>query len=156
MDLLKLIALDEDDLRVLSANLQDAILKVEDMAFIPGERRFAAVMKRFNWLNSAEGHGGNGASYERRQCALRFENVRHAQVKNLALDRPNDALELLAIGFEPSQTPNGFITLIFAGGSAIRLQVDCIEAELRDLGPCWTTPCKPKHPNGLDKQNALD
>ena len=154
MDTLKLIALDDEDLKVFSANLQDAILKVEDMAFIPGERRFAAVMKRFNWLGSDHKHGGNGSCYERRQCALRFEKVRHAQFRNLALDRPKDVLELLAISFQASQAPQGFVTLIFAGGSAIRLQVDCIEAELRDLGPAWATSCKPEHPDTLDKQNA--
>jgi hypothetical protein len=152
MDLLKLIALDEDDLKVLSANLQDAILTVEDMTFLPKERRFAAVMKRFNWLGADEKRGGNGSGYERRACALRFENVKHAQLRNLALDRPGDALELLAIAFEPSDPPSGLVTLIFAGQAAIRLHVDCIEAELRDLGPCWLTSCRPSHPDKSQKQ----
>lgn len=154
MELLKLIALDDDDLKVLSANLQDAVLRVEDMAFIPRERRFAAVLSRFDWLSAVESHTGNGGGYERRRCALRFEKVLSAQHRSLALDIKSDSLELLAIGFEPAESPSGHVTLYFAGGGAIRLEVDCIEAELRDLGPTWKTPLKPDHPDDNTDANT--
>jgi hypothetical protein len=154
MDLLKLIALDDEDLKVLSAHLQDSILRVEDMAFIPRERRFAAILKRFDWLSAGAQAGPNGAGYERRQSALRFEKVAHAQFKALDLSHGGDALELLAIEFEPREAPAGEITLIFAGGGAVRLHVDCIEAELRDLGPVWRTSCKPDHPDSIDQKKA--
>lgn len=148
MELLKLIALDDEDLKILSAHLQDAVLHVGDMTFIPRERRFAAIANRFNWLE-AESAAANGNAYERRQCAIRFERVRHAQLKNICLDRGSDVLELLTIIFEPSHQPSGHVTLLFAGGGAIRLYVDCIEAELRDLGPAWKTSNRPSHPDKM-------
>ena len=52
---------------------------------------------------------------------------------------------LLAVTFEPAEEPSGTLTLQFAGGGAIRLQVECIEAELRDLGAAWATRSKPQH-----------
>lgn len=148
MSLLKLIAMDDEDLNVLSVQLQDAVLRMEDMAFLPRERRFAAVLNRFDWLNAAGGGGAGDASYERRRCALRFERVVAAQFQNLALDDKSAALELLAITFEPGELPGGTIMLVFCGGGAIRLNVEVIEAELRDLGPIWKTRAKPEHPDG--------
>lgn len=154
MKLLKLIALDEDDLNVLSAQLQDAIIRAEDMAFIPQEERFAVLANRFDWLSADEKREANGGGYERRRCALRFEKVRQAQFKNLLLQTRKETLELLAIEFEPSEAPSGFIQLIFSGGGAVRLSVDCIEAELRDLGPIWKTPRKPNHPEDGPQDKA--
>jgi hypothetical protein len=147
MDLLKLIALDEDDLKILSAHLQDAVLITQDMVFLPKERRFVAVLNRFNWQEAVDARAGNGADFERRQAALRFEKVSQAQFRNLSFDQPNDALELLAIDFDAGDAPSGSVTLFFAGGGAVRLHVDCIEAELRDLGPIWPTRTKPQHPD---------
>ena len=77
-----------------------------------------------------------------------------AQFQNLALDDKNGALELLAINFEPAELPGGYVTLIFAGGGAIRLNVEFIEAELRDLGPIWKTRAKPEHPDGSAEAKA--
>lgn len=147
MDLLKLIAMDDEDLNVLSVQLQDAVLRIEDMAFLPPERRFAAILNRFDWLSaSADGQTAE-PPYERRRCALRFERVIGAQFQNLTLGDKSSTLELLAINFEAAELPGGYVTLFFAGGGAIRLNVECIEAELRDLGPVWKTPNKPEHPD---------
>jgi Protein of unknown function (DUF2948) len=146
MELLRLIALDEDDLKIISAQLQDAIVRMDELAFLPKESRFVAVMKRFDWMKA----GGNGASegnfYERRQAALRFERVLGAKFRDLPLDNKDAVEDLLAIYFEPAEPPGGFVDLIFAGGGRIRLEVECIEAELRDLGPVWRTRHKPTHP----------
>jgi hypothetical protein len=154
MDLLKLIAMDDEDLSVLSVQLQDAVLRIEDMAFLPRERRFAAILNRFDWLSAAGDGQGADAPYERRRCALRFERVTGAQFQNLALDDKSAALELLAITFEPGQLPGGTIMLVFCGGGAIRLNVEVIEAELRDLGPIWKTGAKPEHPDGSVEAEA--
>lgn len=155
MKLLKLIALDEDDLKVVSAQLQDAIVRAKDMAFIPHEERFAILAKRFDWLGADDTNGSSSDGYERRECALRFEKVRQAQFKNLSLRDRSETLELLAIEFENGDAaPSGYIRLIFAGGGAVRLQVDCIEAELRDLGPKWKTPHKPQHPDHDARKKA--
>ncbi|HZA01678.1 MAG TPA: DUF2948 family protein, partial [Hyphomicrobiaceae bacterium] len=64
------------------------------------------------------------------------------------LEAKQDVLELLAIQFEETDAPAGAVTLVFAGGGAIRLEVECIEAELRDLGAAWKARCKPEHPDG--------
>lgn len=154
MELLKLIAMDDEDLKILSVQLQDAILRIEDMAYLPQERRFAAILSRFNWL-SATGNGReNAAGYERGRSALRFEGVIGAQFQSLTLEDKSGVLELLAINFEPEELPGGFITLIFCGGGAIRLHVEFIEAELRDLGPVWKTRAKPEHPDDSAEAEA--
>jgi hypothetical protein len=148
MDLIKLIALDEEDLRILSAHLQDAIIRTGDMTFLPKERRFAAIVNRFDWRGATERSSGNGSGFERRSAALRFERVLSAKLMNISLQAPRDALELLALQFETAEPPEGHVTLYFAGGGAIRLHVECIEAELRDLGAVWKTRLRPEHPEG--------
>lgn len=152
MELLKLIALDDDDLKVVSAHLQDALIRTEDIAFLPKEQRFAVLMNRFDWLGAEDDGTEPDAGYNRRQCALRFEKVKHVQFRHLALGERSEMIELLAVRFEPGEAPSGAIILTFAGGPAIKLHVDCIEAELRDLGPSWQTPHKPRHPDDLTDQ----
>jgi hypothetical protein len=145
---LKLIALDKDDLDVISAHLQDAILKVGDMAYLQRERRFAVILNRFDWEKAHASGNGKRNTHERRQTALRFERVLKARLQNIRLEAKRDVLELLAIQFEPAETPAGRVTLVFAGGGAVQLEVECIEAELKDLGPTWRTRNQPAHPTG--------
>jgi Protein of unknown function (DUF2948) len=144
---LKLIALDADDLAVISAHLQDAVMKVGDLAFLPREKRFAAVANRFDWLDAIEKDGARNKRYARRRAALRFERVLGAQVQGLDLKDKGAVAELLAIRFEPGDPPQGQVILDFAGGGAIRLNVECIEAELRDLGAVWQAKSRPRHPD---------
>ena len=134
---LKLIAFDPDDLAVLSANLQDAVLKVGDIAYLPRERRFAAVGNRFDWADAIKGESARRREYTRRRAAIRFERVLGAQVQGIDLAKKDTVVSLLAVSFEPSEPPAGSVTLHFADGGAIRLHVECIEAELKDLGPVW-------------------
>jgi Protein of unknown function (DUF2948) len=141
MEDLKLIALDPEDLRVLSCHLQDAVVRVGDMAYLKSEMRFAAIANRFDWERAAQA----GGDYRRTRSGLRFERVRGAQVQGIDLKEADAVLELLAITFEPGEEPSGTLKLAFAGGGAIRLQVECIEAELRDLGAAWRTSRKPEH-----------
>lgn len=151
MSQLKLIALDQEDLQIISAHLQDAIVRVDEMAYLAGENRFAAILRRFDWTNAQNG------VYERRQCALRFEKVKSARYKNIS-PAAGEALplELLAIDYEPTDEVGGHITLVFSGGAAIRLEVDCIEAELRDLGPVWPTHARPEHPEDTPEQEQVE
>lgn len=153
---LKLIAFDEEDLKVVSAHLQDAVVRVGDMAYLPKERRFAALLNRFDWeLAAGAGDGGKRRRkiYRRRRSALRFERVLAARVQGLDLKAASEVVSLLAIQFEPITAPGGAITLIFAGGPAIRLDVECIEAELKDLGAAWRTQSRPDH--GDDETGAV-
>ena len=145
MEPLKLLALDEEDLGVLSAHLQDAVLRVADIAYVPGEHRFAMIANRFDWENAAEGEGGRKKNFQRRRCALRFDRVLGVQTQGVEQRAQGAVLELLTVQFEEGEKPEGHITLVFAGGGAIRLHVECIEAEMRDLGPVWKTKLKPDH-----------
>src|SRR5262245_28743683 len=153
---LKLIALDADDLAVVSAHLQDAVLKVGDMAYRPREKRFAAVANRFDWAEALSGEAAREKRYARRQAALRFERVLGAQVHGLDLEKKGEVVSLLAISFEPGEAPEGHVLLQFADGGAIRLHVECIETELRDLGPVWEAKSRPTHPDGPATSEAGD
>jgi hypothetical protein len=144
---LKLIAFDADDLAVISAHLQDAVLKVGDIAYLPRQRRFAAVGNRFDWTDALVGPNGKADAYTRRRTALRFERVLGAKVQGIDLARKEAVLELLAVAFDAGEAPQGSVTLHFAGGGAIRLEVECIEAELKDLGPVWSVASMPRHPD---------
>lgn len=139
---LKLLALDEEDLAVVSSHLQDAVVRVGDMAYVPSQKRFAAIVNRFDWESATK----DGNRYQRRRTALRFDRVLRAQHKDLQPDKPDRVLSLLAIRFEAGEAPSGTVTLFFSGDVLIKLDVECVEAELRDLGPSWPTRRKPEHP----------
>jgi len=79
---------------------------------------------------------------------VRFERVLGAQVQAIDLKNKGSVLSLLAVTFEPTTAPEGYVTLHFADGGAIRLHVECVEAELKDLGPIWRVDFKPQHPDG--------
>ena len=144
---LKLIALDAEDLSVLAAHVQDAVLRIGDMQYRKAERRFVLVANRFDWGEAARAADGK-KNYTRRRCGLRFERVLAAKVSGLDLSAKDAVLSLLTIVFEPTSEPSGSVTLTFSGGGAVRLEVECIEAALDDLGAAWATKRKPEHPGG--------
>lgn len=141
--MLKLAAMDAQDLEVISAAMQDTIVKTGDLAYLAAEKRFAMVGNRFAWEVNAE---RKKPPYERRRTGFQATRVLKAQLAGLDLNRPDDVLELLSIGFEPAEAPAGAITLAFAGGATVRLHVECIELAMADLGGAWTTDNLPKHP----------
>ncbi|MGA9444746.1 MAG: DUF2948 family protein [Methyloceanibacter sp.] len=142
MTTLKLLALDEEDLQVVSSQLQDAVVRVGDMTYLPSQKRFAAVVNRFDWQSADR----DGERYRRLRTALRFDRVLGARHKDLAPADKDRVLSLLAIGFEAGEDPSGKVVLYFAGDVTVQLDVECIEAEMRDLGPAWRTRNKPEHP----------
>jgi hypothetical protein len=142
MATLKLQALDAEDLGVLSAHCQDATVRVADLAYVAAERRFALVCNRFDWLSAQR---ERRAPFARHMTGLRFERVNRAQLSGFSLADTETVLSLLAIEFSSSEAPAGQITLLFAAGAAIRLNVEYIEAELKDLGGMWSTQHKPDH-----------
>jgi hypothetical protein len=146
---LKLIALDAEDLSVLSAHVQDAVLKVEEMAYLPRERRFVAILNRFDW-NAALTVRRRASVRQRRRAALRFERVTAARLQGIDLKVKSRVLALLAVQFEAARPPGGAVTLLFAGGPAIRLDIECIEVELRDLGAVWAARSRPDHETDSD------
>lgn len=150
---LKLLALDADDLAVISAHVQDAVLQVADMAYLPADRRFVAIANRFDWA-ACVGVEGDKPALERRRTALRFERVLGAQLQGIDLKANRQVLELLAIQFDEQDAPGGFVTFVFAGDAAIRLKVECIEAEMRDLGAAWAASSQPAHPDSGDTKTG--
>lgn len=137
---LKLTAVDAEDLQMLSARLQDAVGKLKDFAWLPKQRRFAALVNRFRWEE------GKGAA-TRVRAALRFESVLRVQSSNVKLGAGDAVVSLLAITFTPDGEgdPAGVVELVLSGGGVIRLAVECIDAELADLSGPWAAQGRPSH-----------
>jgi hypothetical protein len=142
---LKLIALDAEDLAIIAAHLQDAVLRMDDMAYLKSEQRFAAVVNRFDWSEAAAKPERPPENFVRRRTGVRIDRVTGAQVHGLDLSKRDQVLSLLTLTFEPGEEPQGQILLSFAGGGAVRLQVECVEAALTDLGAAWATKRRPEH-----------
>ncbi|KZM49341.1 DUF2948 family protein [Labrenzia sp. OB1] len=142
MDQLKLAALDQEDLQVLSAHLQDAVLTVADIRYLPKEKKVVFVVNRFVWDKETD---KRSKKHERRRSALAFAQVNAMKVQNIRQDAKGAVLELLAVTFKPGKEPSGQIELAFAGGASLLLEVECIEAQLSDLGAAWSTPNLPQH-----------
>ena len=138
---LKLIALDKDDIEIVSAHLQDAVVKVADIVWLPAEKRLVLGLNRFDW----EACGCEDPCYKRRRTALRFERVNTFRCRNVSPKTKDAVLNLLAVEFDETDAPGGAVTLIFSGGAALRLEVECLECELADLGPTWTAAARPEH-----------
>jgi len=136
---LKLMALDTEDLAVISAHLQDAVAKVADMAFLPGEKRFAMVLNRFDWETADKGIP------VRRRSGIHFERVMSAKTRGIDLTKRDAVINLLAVEFEEKASPSGVVTLFFSGDGLIQLEVECLEASLSDLGPQWLAQKRPHH-----------
>jgi hypothetical protein len=127
----KLIALDADDLAVISAHVQDAVVKSADIIWRQSEKRLVIGMSRLDWDQTLEGE----ASPRRLISALRFDRVLACKSRNIDLDAPQVQLEMLGIEFHPTEPPGGSAVMMFANGGALRLDLECLECELADLGP---------------------
>jgi len=148
LDQLKFVVLDEEDLEVVSAHLQDAVVKVADVLWRPNEKRLVVALNRFDW----ESAQADEPQYRRRRSALRFERVLSCKARDVSPASTDGVLNLLAVEFLPTDEPAGSVMLTFSGGAALRLEVECLEAELADLGPSWTTAVCPAH--AIDEQKA--
>lgn len=143
MDTLKLIALDEEDLQILSAHLQDSVLKVDDVEYLAAEKKLVLGVNQFVWEQAVDGK--RRRTFERRRTALLFDRVRNVKATGIDRRHGDDILSLLAIHFIVSDSPSGIVELTFAANKALRLEVEAIEAQLTDLGPAWETTFKPEH-----------
>jgi hypothetical protein len=141
---LRIIALDAEDLAILSAHVQDAVLKVKDIRWLPKDGHFVMAMNRFVWEAAAVATWRK-REYMRRRSVLHVARVGKVQSTGIDRDKPETVLNLLAVRFEPGESPSGDVVLEFAGGAAIRLAAEVLEAELTDLGPAWSTPHAPRH-----------
>ncbi|MBX3476210.1 MAG: DUF2948 family protein [Brevundimonas sp.] len=131
---LRLLAADADDLQIMSAALQDSILRPVDIVWEKSARRVTIALSRFCWEC-----GGT-----RVMAAMQFGDVQ--AVKSRRLPRgPETPLELLAIDFEPVETPGGRVILMFAGGGDLRIDVECLDAVVTDLSERWPARVAPTH-----------
>jgi Protein of unknown function (DUF2948) len=144
MKLIKLNALDQDDLDIISAHLQDAVIKMGDMRYLEKDQQFVMVVNRFDWSDALTPERRK-KNYTRRRAGLQIAHVLSAQKSHLPQSNKDTVINLLAIEFTQTQAPSGIITLIFAGGGAVKLEVECIEARLSDLGLSWQTDNLPDH-----------
>lgn len=140
---LKLLALDDEDLQVVSAHMQDAVFKCEDLQYWPSQKQFAIAANRFAWEETETG----AKPLERRRSALVFKQVKGVKSTGFDRKRGDVVLSLLALTFDSDgDGPEGAIELVLAGGGSILLDVDCIEVQLADTGAAWETKLKPRHP----------
>lgn len=139
---LRLMAGDAEDLGVFSACFQDAVAKLGDFAYLPDQRRFAFVANRFLWECVGPDLSG---PFARVRAGAHFDDVVAAQFQHLRTDARDAVVELLSIRFEPGEDGAGRIMLDFAGGAAVRLQVESVNAYMSDISEPWGTRARPKH-----------
>jgi hypothetical protein len=147
---LKLRAVDADDLEVLGACLQDALVPVQDMQFLGAENRFVMLANRFCWEKLApearEDSGGSARtnSYERVHCGITFEHVKSVAARGFSPGTSADRGRLLEVLTFLAE--DGILTVVFSGGAAVRLHVGEVEAFVQDMGEPWPTMWRPYHP----------
>ena len=128
---LKLIALDADDLAVISAHVQDARVQASDIIWRQGEKRLVVAMSRLDWEQTLSGETAS----RRLIAALRFDRVLACKSRKIDLETQDTPLELVGIEFHQGDPPGGSALLLFDQGGALRLDVECLECQLTDLGP---------------------
>jgi len=135
---LGLLAEDADDLRVVAAALQDAVLKLGDIHWAPATRQLTLALNRYRWE-------GESRTSERVRAVLQLGSVLSVKARKLKRDAPRAVVELLDVAFEPGEAPGGVILLKFAGDADLRCEVECIDAVLTDVSAPWPARGKPAH-----------
>ena len=135
--MLRLVAADAADLAIISAQMQDGVLRRDEMSFDLKRRRFSLVANRFVW----------DALPTKKRCrvGLHFDDVQSVSVQGVEKISAQPVLSLLAITFVKSAGLAGIITLAFSGKISVRLQVSCINATMADLSEAWGTAKSPTH-----------
>ena len=139
---LKLIAKTEEDLRVVSAHLQDSIASISDVANLKKNKIFLMQLNRFMWEDVEKGVFRKN---KRIRTILKFENVLEVHSKNINQSKKNKFLDFLAIESNIMPDNNYVMKITFAGDSIIKLISEVIEVTLDDQGEAWDTKNKPKH-----------
>jgi hypothetical protein len=146
---LRLRAADAEDLAVISACLQDALVSVRDLAYDPAARTFVLVANRFRW-ESRDTDAREDAPFERILCGVAFDDIDGVAYRGFHRSEEDRILALLAIrpifAQNPGGPPGGEILLEFAAGVTIRLSAAAISCRARDFGQPWPTPWQPGHP----------
>lgn len=140
-------AQEASDLEVISTQLQDAILRVGNIVYLEKRRQMAFVMSRFMWeeVDPDRKHPKRGRKFHRIQTGLHFNDVLAAHLQNFSQDDPEAFLSLLNINWEAGEDGTGAVDLEFSGGASIRLEVECLDATMRDISEPWRTKNLPNH-----------
>ena len=141
---LKLRAEDADDLAVLSACLQDALVAVRDLGYVAEQQSFILIANRFRWESRLRPLAGE-EGHQRVLCAVTFGTVASVSYRGFRRSEEDRILCLLAIRCETAGVGGETILLEFAGAAAIRLEVARVLCRARDLGEPWPTPWRPTH-----------
>ena len=139
---LKLLATSDDDLRVISAHLQDSIVSVKDIASLKRNRIFLIQLNRFMWEDVEKGVFRKN---KRIRTMLKFDNVISVLSKNINTKEYKNFLDFLTIESNLLPDKSYEIKLIFSGDSVIKIQTEVIDATLDDQGSPWETKTQPKH-----------
>lgn len=142
---LRLVARDGEDLSVISALVQDAVLTARDLSYSARTRRFSLLLNRFRWEDRAAAKA-EGRAFERVRAVLDIADVTHVSHQGLDRRDADTVLSLLWVSFE-ARTPEdpaspGRVILTFAGDGAVALEVDCLEAALADVTRPYTAPSR--------------
>ena len=156
---LKIMARDAEDLAVVSACLQDALIPLNEMRYLPQERRFILVANRFRWERAAqpsqEASPHQDAAFDsdddfgnqqRTNAGVCIDRVLAVRSRGIDRSRPDDFLSLLSLELDGNR-----LSLLFAGGGVIQVEVEGLSLYLSDLGKAWPTQWQPDHalePNG--------
>ncbi len=140
---LRLKAVDQDDLQVMAACLQDALIPLREMAFMAGDRCFMAAFHRFQWELSTTPEEAEALTIC--QSALRVDNVVDVKYRGLDPDIDGVKLELLTVFAEPLDPSGLDLVLLFSGDIAIKLRVSELSLTLDDFGDPWPAKHAPKH-----------
>jgi hypothetical protein len=135
----KLAATDPEDIAVLSALLQDAVVPIGEMIYLAAESRFAIVANRFRW-EDAPAKKVKGRIYERVRCGVTFDRVTAVRRRNFDQAQRGQMFDLLAL-----EATIKYVELVFAGGAVIRLELERILCHAEDFGEPWPTQWRPEH-----------
>tara|TARA_B100001179_G_scaffold226002_1_gene206498 strand:+ start:873 stop:1322 length:450 start_codon:yes stop_codon:yes gene_type:complete len=139
---LKLICNNQDDLKVLSAYLQDSVVNIKDIVFLKKNRTFVMIVNRFMWEDVEKGIFRRN---KRIRCAIKFEEVFKVMSKNINQENKNRPLECLAIKCAQTLEKTYEIKIFFAGNSIITIKSEAIEVVIHDLGKPWNVKHIPQH-----------
>lgn len=132
---LRLLAQDDEDLAIISAAVQDAVVRLGDIAYEAKARRLTLAFNRYRWE----------AAGERVRSGLQLGGVLAVQSRKLKRGVKDAVVEILAVTFEPGEAPGGCVVFSFAGGADLKAEVECIDAVLADVSDPWPTPRTPAH-----------
>ena len=135
--MLRLQALDTEDLAIISAQMQDAVLLAGDMSYDKKRKQFVMLANRFAW--------DDADTPQRRRTGLHFDRVLAVRTLHMSHLEKDEVLSLLSVTFAELDAPSGEVLLSFAEGATIRLTVECLECRMSDLGPAWAAVAVPHH-----------